>query len=360
MSDIESGEAHSAGLLDDLQLGTADRRLEGKVIVDDLVAKLTASRLAEKAELVKSVLDLYEIVIQQKLEVVQLTEQLTFQMVKTIEQENRAAKAPSFADVTRDNTTDRAEPVQVPKRPSEHVVLVYPEHPGKDSGPLRTKLKKAISPKNLKIAINDIKNIKGGGLLVKTGSAEAAKTLEETIRGNNDLKGVITKLPSKRKPRIIIYNVQAEAPETEVLEALREKYTFSEQPSHKFNIKGREGHHVVLELAPSDFNTVMKDKKVNIGWKRTTITEYLRATQCFKCTGYGHVAANCSQQQRCMTCGKKGHSWENCQKDPHCRQCETANKHKKQNYRTDHSAKDQTCPCRKFEIELLRKRVDYG
>jgi len=42
----------------------------------------------------------------------------------------------------------------------------------------------------------------------------------------------------------------------------------------------------------------MKERKVNVGWKKCSIFEHFNVKRCFKCWDYYHIAKYCTKEVR--------------------------------------------------------------
>ncbi|GJQ78882.1 hypothetical protein Trydic_g53 [Trypoxylus dichotomus] len=80
--------------------------------------------------------------------------------------------------------------------------------------------------------------------------------------------------------------------------------------------------HYALEL--------LKTARIKVGWVNSRIRKRLEVTRCYRCFGYGHRQATCSEPDRrkegvCMGCGEKGHLKKNCTNKPRCFLCSAEN-----------------------------------
>lgn len=83
---------------------------------------------------------------------------------------------------------------------------------------------------------------------------------------------------------------------------------------------------IALIEGPADImSRLLALKTVTVGWSRCPVAERLvRASQCWKCHGYGHSRTSCQGQDvssHCRRCGEKGHLSDGCQADPVCLPC---------------------------------------
>jgi len=82
----------------------------------------------------------------------------------------------------------------------------------------------------------------------------------------------------------------------------------------------------------------------NEKFKTGRYNPHLYITQCFKCHGFGHRAANCNHKQKCGHCGQESHLTNDCthRDNPHCVNC-----------KGNHAAWHVECPTRDAEGKRL-------
>lgn len=292
---------------------------------------------------------MYELVVQQRIEVVTLVEENSKESVQRRAAENKAEAIQKLAEAAKK-----------PQKPAkgDHIVLIYPEDPADSSDALKHKIKQSIDPKDLKIKIKEVKNVKDGGVLIKTNSKEEARILEETIKNTGGLGTIQTRVPTKRNPRIVISGFEKDTQEELVTAAIKEHFNL--EPTFKFPIPGKDSTHFVYEVIPEDLQK-LKGQKVSISWSTATISEFIRPVQCYKCFRFGHFAFNCRLETRCGRCSSKKHRQDNCdKKSTNCHLCKNLNTTKGTNLSTNHSPRDLNCGARKQEVAILKKRINYG
>lgn len=76
-----------------------------------------------------------------------------------------------------------------------------------------------------------------------------------------------------------------------------------ESMSVKFPMGGKDLTYWVIEYAPSTFHKLLDLRRLVIGWSMSKTGEHLRATQCYKCSRYGHISSSCRKREACLECG---------------------------------------------------------
>lgn len=63
---------------------------------------------------------------------------------------------------------------------------------------------------------------------------------------------------------------------------------------------------------------------IRIGWVNCRVRLKVRIVRCYRCHGYGHIAAECKANDRrdlCWKCGREGHKAAQCPNAPKCYLC---------------------------------------
>lgn len=217
-------------------------------------------------------------------------------------------------------------------------------------------VKNCINPGKLKIPISNIKNIKNGGIIIKTSNNSFNKKLEEeTKKVIGDTYKIY--VPRTQKPTLIIKGLVIEYDEQTLKEELLNLNAFMDN-SIEFKIVHRKQFKnkwtLIIETNGSTFNK-MVNRYVNIGWDSHYVKEYLNLRRCYKCQLYNHKIGECIKDLFCAKCSGN-HATTNCTSNLlKCVNCV-------RNYRsiTNHSASDHTCPIYIQGISNLKERISYN
>jgi hypothetical protein len=103
--------------------------------------------------------------------------------------------------------------------------------------------------------------------------------------------------------------------------------------------------------ASADF---IKGGKIRIGWVNCRLRPRAHLPRCFKCHGFGHLAADCTspedRSKECNRCGTEGHKAAVCTNKPNCRTCANLKKS------CDHQTGSRNCAALRAALEDKKKK----
>ncbi|KAF8786034.1 hypothetical protein HNY73_011510 [Argiope bruennichi] len=164
--------------------------------------------------------------------------------------------------------------------------------------------------------------------------------LKRTIESNDSLKKNITvRLPGKRLPSLIIYDLPNDTTNKDVQTALKAYTNMQEDMRLRFKMKGRrEGtSHWVLETPGEVLHTLKQLKKIPINWSMYQMKEFFHVKRCSTCQAYGHTAFSkeCKfTTPFCGCCGYRHHSRSCRSEDSNCINCYESNRLRAQDVST--------------------------
>jgi hypothetical protein len=92
---------------------------------------------------------------------------------------------------------------------------------------------------------------------------------------------------------------------------------------------GRDGKLAFVTMDAVSGGMLAKAGKIVVGWTRCRVRTAANTRRCYRCHEYGHLAVNCSSEDRsenCLNCDGKGHTMATCKKPPHCPLCNAAHR----------------------------------
>lgn len=229
----------------------------------------------------------------------------------------------------------------------------------------KTHLMKVFNPNTEKVRIQNVRITKTGIIVETPTESEANK-----IGHSKDLgKTFSVEKPSKKLPRIIIYDVPTGMNETSLSTSVYGQNTelastikeFQAEFSVKFKTGKKEGKTVnwVVEVSPLMRNKILQKKRLYVEWSACRVRDFIMVTRCYKCQGFGHLAKHCERDLCCSLCAGTGHKGTECphkdaKKEHKCVNCFKSK-------RSDgHSTLDKNCPAYKQALERLVERTEYG
>ncbi|XP_053997451.1 uncharacterized protein LOC128886530 [Hylaeus anthracinus] len=252
-------------------------------------------------------------------------------------------------------------------RPPRNVITIYPAENNKAENSEETKMKLMANllPAKEKLKIRSIRKISNNGVLIET---ETKDDLDRVLH-NNKLSaiGLTAGLPTKKRPKMIIYDVPKHLSEKEITTAIKHQnlehisknsYIDEFKLLFKTGDRNKETVNWVIEVSPTIRNILKERNKIFIDWSACYIRDYIAISRCYKCQNFGHIALHCKATvSTCGHCAQDGHSYKNCPKkesNPSCINCKRANRPH------DHSNRTQTCPAYKHAIETHIAKINYG
>lgn len=201
--------------------------------------------------------------------------------------------------------------------------------------------------------------------------------LKEAIQRVLELNEKIeVKLPIRRKPRIILFNVPASSGDEDLVKDMYLQNHFIKQNCSQ-EVFQREvkvlstfqGKHsppdkyVILSTISFCKNLILQQDRVAVSWETVVVKDHLPLIRCFKCCGYTHISKYCDERNRCSHC-TGWHAFKECDKlndTPACINCKKANKSLPPEARnpTDHNAFSWQYPILNRMRPREAKRIDF-
>lgn len=174
--------------------------------------------------------------------------------------------------------------------------------------------------------------------------------------------------PKTINPTIIIFDVEPDLKSTDPKDDFIAKNCDPEETNlaelsagitFRHSFKNRKGNVNWIVEMPGPIHTKLLGKgRVFMMWRSYRLSDYISATKCFKCNGFGHIAKECNvAQQKCETCGEEGHLRKDCPKKdtPSCINCRKA----RRQY-SNHSSSDKKCPEYIRQVDLLQSKIKWS
>ena len=259
----------------------------------------------------------------------------------------------------------------VMKRSKEEVIVVEPKDKTQDCNITRKEYKSRIRPEIMRVGINKMVNTRQGGVLIACSSKSDIEKVAVEARNKLGEKYRI-RTPEVYSPKVRIYNIEDDLDNEELKKCLlvQNEDVFQEDSGlqimvNKRMVTGeREGNRrfnmVIVSVKPEEFIKVMQKGRLNVGWQRCKVEEYLGVKRCFNCYSYDHKRGECGKKTACARCGE-AHLVKDCNSERvKCGNCVDVQNRLGLTLDVNHSVFSRDCPVYKRRIEARRKRIDYG
>lgn len=238
----------------------------------------------------------------------------------------------SFADIAR-NTNSFADAVRkhagplpitrtgIPVGSPKPSVCIFPKlNKAKDSEQTKQLLKDTFRPSELGVRVTGVRKIKNNGVLLQTATKEDRnKILNAPALANSST--LSARLPAKRLPRVIFFNVPRELTDDDFLQSALTGISgitdvgstiASCKLSHLAGARTGSTCHRVYEVPANLRHILVEQGKVFVDWTVCRVRDFIGLTVCSKCQMIGHSFKFCKDQTRCGHCGQDGHARESC------------------------------------------------
>ncbi|KAK9685193.1 Zinc knuckle [Popillia japonica] len=90
------------------------------------------------------------------------------------------------------------------------------------------------------------------------------------------------------------------------------------------NANNREQKTAIVQMGEHQARALLEIGRIKIGWVYSRARKRIEVPRCYRCHGYGHIAAFCQGTDRsglCYKCGSAGHKARECDSSPKCVIC---------------------------------------
>ncbi|GBM61076.1 hypothetical protein AVEN_264394-1 [Araneus ventricosus] len=182
--------------------------------------------------------------------------------VKSLQQKERqtSSSPPSFA--------------QVAAKKQRHNILLHAKEGQELENTIKGLLQKEINPQKEGFEVSATRPLRNKGLAIDCSSKDHLDNFLEKLSAKSKLTEKIEiKKPGKRFPRCVIYDLEEDTQEADVLQAIATA-TQAEETEFRisFKMKGKGGKsHYVVAAKPTLTKALLEMKKINIHWSKHNI-----------------------------------------------------------------------------------------
>lgn len=244
---------------------------------------------------------------------------------------------------------------------SKAVVVVRPKDSSQDSSLTKKALReKVVHPSNSTVC--NVRNTARGGIVIECDNLEGTNIIQKDISTQLGDSYVVS-VPTKRPTKIRIVGMSEQLSAEDITKSILAQNSELFEENHSlevvstFKIKENVGAKLVLDS--DSFNKIMETSKLRIGWDVCRVYEAFDVVRCFNCSGYHHLAKNCTSTKRCPRCAGE-HTSLDCKSTTECCcNCTAAMTSLKITLDTNHSAWSSNCPVYQRKIRSEQRRTNY-
>lgn len=264
-------------------------------------------------------------------------------------EENKSVEKPTLSEIIRNNT-------EYP------VFRAIPKDKTQKGEQTTTEIQGALNPSTSKVT--NFKQVSSGAVFISCiDQTSVQKCIEEATKKLGDRYDI--NIPRKKTPQIKIVGISDDIVTMEDLfEKIRSQNEIIEQTS-KFNLinirKNNRGSNIaIIETDENTHDIIVRNGRLNIGWRRCQAFEFINVARCFRCQKYNHVAKYCDKNNRCGVCSEE-HETAKCENNTIqvCANCSDAKKKYNVDIDVNHCAWDLECPVYKRNIESEKKKLRF-
>ncbi|KAG8239026.1 hypothetical protein J437_LFUL018663 [Ladona fulva] len=198
-------------------------------------------------------------------------------------------------------------------------IIIYPEKDANMEGidEVKDAIKETINPAKEEIQVQSFRKIGRKGVLIRTGKEEEIQKIKSNdIKERLEAKGLKIGEIKKNNPKIIIFRIDREIKEEELMEEiynqnLKEttvtKENFIQNFKFRFYTGGRNADYCnrVYEVSPEIRKIIIDKEKLYMGWSSYWVNDFLGVLRCFKCYAYGHTYKYCKEKEETCSCSRE-------------------------------------------------------
>lgn len=256
----------------------------------------------------------------------------------------RAPAAPAISEA-------RAVPAPKLVRP-EQCVVIKPLTGTLTGKEVREKLVGVVG-KSLQLKVEGIREIKSGGVLVRTANElEAAKLKESGLVKDAGLSAENMREPGKK---LLVYDVEDSMTDEEFVNEIVGRNLENVEGNEVGEIKviSKKKFGRIIEVNDIVRTALLKVGRIYMGWNSLRVRDFAFVDRCYGCHAFGHMAKACPLKvPLCSICCEPGHKAVDCPtKRDVCRNCRRAG------LESGHSVFSIECPSYKNKLNTALNRT---
>lgn len=244
---------------------------------------------------------------------------------------------------------------------SNPVVVIKPKNADQPSETTKKDLRANMSPTASKFC--GVRNAANGGVVIECESEAGSNILLKDAAVKLGENYVVT-IPTKRPTKIRIIGMSEQLSSETLIQKMVAQNPeifvsgYSAEVVSTFKLKERFGAKLIVD--PDSFAKVIFSSKLRLGWDICHVYEDFDLIRCYNCSGYHHLAKNCTSKKQCPKCAGE-HAMLECKSSvERCCNCVEAASTLNLALGTNHSASSPDCHVYIRKINAQRRRTNYN
>jgi hypothetical protein len=235
------------------------------------------------------------------------------------------------------------------------VVIVRAKNPEQLGAETINKIKAVSDP--VASNISGLKSVSNGGVAIMCSDPEStSKCREEIAEKLGDEYEV--NVSKQKKPLLKVWGLSNLLEDEELVTRLKKQNSCVQENAEIKVVSIKQnprGVVCLLEVDQTNHEKLLTAGRVFIGWDSCRVYQHIDILRCFKCSQFGHRAANCTYEICCAKCSGN-HDGKNCDSDQEkCVNCVLANERLKLGLDVNHASYSLKCPSYLRKVSQLTK-----
>ncbi|XP_077279855.1 uncharacterized protein LOC143907159 [Temnothorax americanus] len=247
----------------------------------------------------------------------------------------------------------------IKERKEENILIIKPKVQ-QESEITKKTIKDKIDITKMEIGITKLRKGSKGTVILGCETEKEKDKLKTMVQAAMGEEVKVSE-PQKGKPKIKIINVGGEEMKMEddkLIDTIKKQNRIGKESCMhlvKKILRGKnkdtEQGSVIIEVDESTHNSLINRGKINLGWRKCPIFNYISVRRCFNCWGYYHIAKNCTRQETCYKCARNHKANECTTAKKRCVNCTYKNQTYNLKINVEHEALNSECPTFKKVLE---------
>jgi len=260
----------------------------------------------------------------------------------------------------------------------ERSIIVRPKKQ-QESEKTKNVIKEKVDIKNMHMGISRFRKGNNGAVLIDCKASKNLETLKDMVQNRLDSDFKVKSF--RRKSKVKTMNngkEELKMDDKDLLNTIQKqnRIEIANEDFHmrllkrikninrkEMNYPGRipkQDNSIIMELDEVTHDWMLKEKRLNVGWRKYPVFDFVNVKRCYKYWGFYHIAKNCPRDVTCHKCAGN-HPTEECiESKKRCINC--IHKVQKYNLKIDdgHDALSTACPSYQRTLREEKRRADWS